>query len=311
MNQTFADIVVEKVTPKNRFLDELSKITPWDKIRELLELKIQRSNKGRPSYDLILLFKMLLIKTFFSLSDQETEFHCVDRLSYRKFLDRSIDESIPDATTMEDFRHELENLDLFDELLEITLDSCRKLGYELKRGSLVDATFIRGNTTPKANPEDQSDPDATFGHKGHGYSGHANTDEETKMIKKIHTTTASVPDLDGLEGTLREDDEEAFTDRGYDCEKNWKLLEYLGIEPAIMKKKKPGEELPLFDQLRNAAIAKRRQRVEHVFATWKNIFRFVRTSYRGLKKVTGQIKTVAFAYNLRRLMYLKRGYALR
>ena len=311
MSQTFADIVVEKVTPKNRFLDELNKITPWDKIRELLESKIRRSNKGRPPYDLILLYKMLLIKTFFSLSDQETEFHCVDRLSYRKFLNRTIDESIPDATTMEDFRHELEEFDLFDELLEITLESCRKLGYELRRGSLIDATFIRGNCTPKASPEGQSDPDATFGHKGHGYSGHANTDEETKMVKKIHTTTASIPDMDGLEGAVRKDDEEVYTDRGYDCKKNWEMLESFGIEPAIMKKKKPGEELSLFDQLRNAAIAPVRQRVEHVFATWKNVFKFVRTSYRGLKKVAGQIKTVAFAYNLRRLMYLKRGYSLR
>lgn len=311
MNQTFADIVVEKVTPKNRFLDELNKITPWEKIRKLLELKIKRSNKGRPPYDLILLFKMLLIKTFFSLSDQETEFHCVDRLSYRKFLNRSIDESIPDATTLEDFRHDLENINLFDELLEITLESCKKLGYELKRGSLVDATFIRSNCTPRSNPEKQSDKDATFGHKGHGYSGHANTDEETKMIKKIHVTTSRIPDLDGLEGAITESDEELFADRGYDCDKNTKLLERKGIEPAIMKKKKPGEELPLFDQLRNASIASIRQRVEHVFATWKNVFRFIRTSYRGLEKVTGQIKTVAIAYNLRRLMYLKRGYSLR
>ena len=44
---------------------------------------------------------------WYGLSDAATEFQCQDRLSFRKFLDRGIEASIPEATTLENFRHEL------------------------------------------------------------------------------------------------------------------------------------------------------------------------------------------------------------
>ena len=49
---------------------------------------------------------------WYGLSDAATEFQCQDRLSFGQFLGRRIDESIPEATTLENFRHELRDTGL-------------------------------------------------------------------------------------------------------------------------------------------------------------------------------------------------------
>ena len=94
---------------------------------------------------------------WYGLSDAATEFQCQNRLSFRQFLDRGIDESIPEATTLENFRHELRDtgLDTFFQEQELLL----------KAGNRVDASFIKANSKPKKDADKQSDVDAEWGIK--------------------------------------------------------------------------------------------------------------------------------------------------
>ena len=105
---------------------------------------------------------------WYGFSDAATEFHCQDRLSFRQFLRRGIDERIPEATTLENFRHELRatGLDTF----------FKEQGLLLKAGHRVDASSIKANSKPKKNADKQSDCDAEWGHKGFGYSAALNAD---------------------------------------------------------------------------------------------------------------------------------------
>ena len=55
---------------------------------------------------------MYWLQVWYGLSDAVTEFQCQNRLSFRQFLGRRIDESIPEATTLENLRHELRDTGL-------------------------------------------------------------------------------------------------------------------------------------------------------------------------------------------------------
>jgi hypothetical protein len=44
------------------------------------------SQGGRPAFDSVLMFKVLILKTRYNLSDENTELFIRDRLSFREFL---------------------------------------------------------------------------------------------------------------------------------------------------------------------------------------------------------------------------------
>jgi transposase, IS5 family len=58
-----------------------------------------RSNglKGGPPYDAVLIFKVLILQTLYSLSDDATEFQIRNRFSFMRFLGLDLRDAVPDA----------------------------------------------------------------------------------------------------------------------------------------------------------------------------------------------------------------------
>jgi IS5 family transposase len=81
----FADVMFAQICPSHRFLEEISRVIPWDLFEKALQNKIRHKTGRRPPYPRLLLFKMYLLQMWFGLSDAQTSFQCVDRLSFRKF----------------------------------------------------------------------------------------------------------------------------------------------------------------------------------------------------------------------------------
>ena len=55
---------------------------------------------GRPAYDAVLMFKILIIQAQNNLSDDRTEFLINDRLSFMRFLGLGLQDKVPDAKTI-------------------------------------------------------------------------------------------------------------------------------------------------------------------------------------------------------------------
>jgi len=66
-----------------------------------------RTEGGRPPFDPVLMFKILVLQALYSLSDEATEFQIKDRLSFQRFLGLGLDGAVPDATTVWLFRERL------------------------------------------------------------------------------------------------------------------------------------------------------------------------------------------------------------
>ncbi len=307
---SLAQVIFLQACPSNTFLEEMQEIVPWERIEKFLNGKIPSKTGGRPAYSLLLLYKMHLLQTWYGLSDAGCEFQVKDRFSFRLFLALEIQDKVPDASTLEDFRHKLAENGLAEELLAEMDCYFQEKKLILKEGNLVDATFLKANARKIKEEEEKTDVDAEFGHKGYGYSAHTNVDQESKFIRKVATTAANVPDSEGLEPALVGDEKKVYGDKGYDQPEPRKVLKKKNIKARILWKRKRGKKgegpKPLSKRkaFLNKAYSKLRARVEHVFGIWKTVFKATQARYRGLERVNQQFQTLAMAYNLRRLGYL-------
>jgi IS5 family transposase len=102
---------------------------------------------GRPHTDELVVVRSMLLQSWYGLSDEELEFQCNDRLSFRNFL--GFPEKVPDFTTIWKIREPLIN-SRKDELIwqELQRQLDRK-GYVTKKGVIQDATFIEADQGKK------------------------------------------------------------------------------------------------------------------------------------------------------------------
>lgn len=71
----------------------------WEYFRKPIEQALHVDPKapgGRPPFDRIMMFKIIILQHYYNLSDEQTEFQIKDRLSFQQFLGLQIGERVPD-----------------------------------------------------------------------------------------------------------------------------------------------------------------------------------------------------------------------
>ena len=120
-------------------LEKLDAVVPWDVFRKPLAKALKRSDGakgGRPPFDLVMMFKIMVLQALYDLSDDQAEFQIQDRLSFMRFLGLGLDDRVPDAKTIWLFREHLtqaravENLFArFDKHLDISNYLAKSVGF--------------------------------------------------------------------------------------------------------------------------------------------------------------------------------------
>ncbi|MFN9531045.1 MAG: IS5 family transposase [Cyanobacteriota bacterium] len=257
-----------------------------------------RGPGGRPAFDLVLMFKVLIIQRTYDLSDARTQFAINDSLSMQDFLGLTLADSAPDEKTIWAFRECLrvagvERL-LFDHFDKGLLDS----GMILNKGSIVDASFVevpvqRNNrkenqtikkggipkdwTKPEnANKLAQKDVDARWTKKNdvayYGYKDHVKVDAGSKLITEYSVTDASVHDSQEIGNLLDENDsgKPCYADSAYVGNPIAAIMEDLEIKGQVNEKGYRGKPLTKTQMKANRIKSKIRARVEHVFGFIEN-----------------------------------------
>jgi IS5 family transposase len=101
-----------------------------------------RSQGGRPSFDYVMMFKILILQRYYNLSDDNTEYAILDRLSFMRFLGLTISDSVPDAKTIWNFRNELSKDNLVEKLFILLDKTLEKKRVILHKGKMVDASIV-------------------------------------------------------------------------------------------------------------------------------------------------------------------------
>lgn len=323
----------QRLTKSGDPLQQLQKLVAWDQFRKKLEVirqKDRKSNAGRKPYDVILMFKILILQSLYNLSDDQLEYQIVDRLSFMRFLGLTLTDSVPDAKTIWLFREALTEADLVKTLFEQFDEFLRKNGFQAQKGQIIDASIVqapRQRNTRDENkqikegnpPEDwdeskkrQKDIDARWvkkdGKNYYGYKNHINVDVKHKFIRDYDVTTASVHDSNVFEELLddRNSSRDLWGDSAYRTPENLAIVSKQNYREHIQRKGCRHKSLTERERQGNYTRSKTRSRVEHVFGVQAQRAGNLLVRTIGLIRSKAKIGLRNLAYNLDRYVLLAR-----
>ncbi len=314
MKQTsFASLSYEnkKVTTKReKFLNEMERAVPWERLLRLIEPYYPKAGKGRPPIAMETMLRIYFLQQWYALSDPAAEEALYDMESMRRFahLDLSSD-AIPDESSILNFRRLIETHDLSARIFENINTYLVDKGIRVSKGSMVDATIISAPSSTQ-NKAGQRDPEMHSTRKNNQYyfgmKVHIGTDVNSNAIHSATFTAANVADIDELPKLLREDDEVVFADAGYDSETYKRGARSLGMSWKVNDKRKPKHtkhkriNLSSSQKKRNRKNSSIRARVEHCFWILKCQFGYRKVRYKGLQKNRVQLLSLLGLANLYR-----------
>lgn len=321
---------VEKVRQFNSPILRLCEYIDFDFFRKELKSYFEKgkdySKGGRPPYDYVLMFKIMILQHFYNISDDQTEFCINDRFSFMEFLNLRLGERIPDAKTIWHFKNELAKGEMAAKLFDKLHQQLQKDDIVVNKGTMIDASFVhvpRQRNTREENaqikegevPEDwsenkkrQKDVDATWAKKNdethYGYKDHVKADVKTKLITNYEVTTASLHDSQMLDELLDKKDKVLFADSAYRSEDQEQRLAEAGIESNILEKGVRNKPLTPKQILNNTKKSKIRVRVEHIFGFMTNSMHGMMIRCIGIIRAKNAIGLKNLTYNLFRLMQM-------
>lgn len=328
------DIRLSKLSQLGDPLERLNKGIDFEIFREIFGkhlIKQAKGKGGRPGYDYVLMFKILILQRYYNLSDDQVEYQINDRMSFMRFLDLTISDDVPDSKTVWNFREQLVELEVIELLFERFIKELEKLNLIINAGKIVDASFIEvpiqrntkeenkqiKNDEKPASFEDnphkkaQKDVDARWTKKNNavyfGYKNHIKIDTASKLITSYVVTNASVHDSQPLDDLLdigKDNEQPLYGDSAYSGKDQLKIIkEKLMINQV-------GEQgyknKPLTDQQKesNKVKSSTRARVEHIFGFMEMNMNGMYLYVIGIKRVKALIGLMNLTWNMFRKLKL-------
>ena len=297
-------------TKKREFLAEIDRIVPWEKWISIIKPYYYKGERGNKPYDLERMLRIYLVQNLYNLSDIAAVAEVIDSRAFSDFCGVESSNQVPDGDTLGRFRNILLRNGIQQELFAQVVELLMQRGLILKRGTIVDSTFIEAPSSTK-NEKKECDPQAHSAKKGNtwhfGYKAHIGVDKESGLVHTVKVTAANEHDVTVTSELLTGEEEEVYGDSGY-----------LGAEkrPEALKKNKAGKSVHYKinrrpsqsknKSARSQAQIKRhehekssvRAKVEHVFAVVKLQLRFRKTRYRGLQKQIAKMNMMFALANL-------------
>ena len=328
------DIRLTKLSELGDPLEKLNAHIDFEIFRDLLETKLSKIAKGkggRKPYDYVLMFKILILQRYYNVSDDQIEYQINDRMSFMRFLNLTIADDIPDSKTVWNFREQLIDLKLVDELFQLFLKELELLNLIINEGKIIDASFIevpkqrnsraenaeiKSGNTPESfeensNKKAQKDLDARWTKKNnvsyYGYKNHVKVDAKSKLIVKYEVTDASVHDSQVLENLLDEKDaDEDFSgDSAYSGENQRKIISQKEMNDKTCKKGYRNNPLTEQEIATNREKSRIRSRVEHVFGFMEGSMNGMNLYAIGIKRVEGLVGLMNLTYNMFRKIQIQ------
>jgi IS5 family transposase len=288
---------LKELSAKGDALERLTAVVDFDLFRADLERAVPRSDGskgGRPAFDHVLMFKVLVLQASHSLSDERTEYLIRDRLSFMRFLGLGLADTVPDANTIWTFREALTRAKLRAEWA--------KKPAKLRQKDR-DARWTVKYT--KAKPSEDGAPRVDLAVPAFGYKNHIGIDRRHRLIRSWAATDASRHDGALLPALIDKDNtaSDVWADTAYRSKANEKHLANNGLRSQIHRKKPRGKPMSRRTARANGRKSAVRAAVEHVFARQKGpMGLYIRTI--GLARARTKIGLANLVYNMKRMVWL-------
>lgn len=294
-----SETLLEQVAATDHPLFRLNKLVEWERFMPIIHKALSREAKGpggRPTYDRLMMFKIMVLKHLYNIPDGQMEQRLLGDLFFRVFLGLTFADPTPDEKTIWDYQNKLSEAGVILELFDAFDAQLQENGFIAKEGIILDATItpvpvqhftkeekeaLDKGETPKSWMEKpaiarQRDTEAAWTKKHKrsyfGYKNHIKIDRKAKLIRSFEVTPANDHDSQ-LVGTLidKEQDagEEMHGDLGYVGKRIGKTLRRNKIKDRRHVKSWTDTPLSEYQTKQNNKKSKIRSRVEHVFGAMK------------------------------------------
>jgi transposase, IS5 family len=190
----------KKTTRRDKFFAEMNLVVPWARLVELL--------------------RVYLLQHWYGLADEALEDTIYDSQAMRGFagIDLGGSGSVPDASTLLNFRHLLEEHELTKRILEEADVHLTERGLLMLEGTLVDATIVAAPSSTK-NKGGQSDPEMHQTKKGNQWffsmKAHIGADAASGVVHSVTGTAANVSGISQTRELLRGEEKVVHADACY------------------------------------------------------------------------------------------------
>ena len=296
-----------KQTRREVFLAEMEQVVPWEALLALIEPAYPKAGNGRRPYALKTMLRIHLMQNWYNYSDPAMEEALYEIAPLRRFAGLSLARgSVPDETTILNFRRLLESHDLAPKVLATINAYLSDKGLLLRQGTIVDATIIHAAPSTK-NKAKARDPEMHQTRKGQqwyfGMKAHIGVDVEGGLVHTVTTTAANVADVVETGNLLHGKEKTVYADAGYTGVEKRKGMTKRGRTWYIAAKRGSVKAMPegeLKDATKHVEHMKAavRSKVEHPFRVVKRQFGYQKVRFKGLAKNTAQILTLFALSNL-------------
>lgn len=327
---------IERLSAIGNPLEKISNVIDFEMFRNTLEFNLlnteKKNNAGAKPYDVVMMFKIIILQRYYGLGDKQVEFQIIDRLSFKQFLGLESGDKVPDEKTIWAFRENLTKSGAIELLFNQFIKFLEDKNLIFNEGKIIDASFTvaprQRNTreenekikkgegddlwNDQPNKKKHKDIDARWtrknGEKYYGYKNHAKVDSKSKFVKKYVVTDASVHDSQVLDELLEESDkgELLYGDSAYTGEKQKEVIRKYRLKNKVHEKGYRGNPLTDKQKAKNKIKSKTRARVEHVFGFMEQSMNGLAVKCVGIARATGIIGLINLTYNLFRFEQVQR-----
>lgn len=317
-------------------LEAIGTVIDFELFRESLESKLlnttKKNNAGAKPYDVVMLFKILILQRYYGLGDSQVEYQILDRMSFKIFLGLETGDKVPDEKTVWSFRERVTRTSLVEELFEQFTNFLEEQELIFNEGQLIDASFTvaprQRNTreenkrikngagddlwNDKPNKKKHKDIDARWTKKNgetyYGYKNHAKVDTKSKFINTYTITDAAVHDSQALDELLNEKDQgqDLHADSAYTGEEQDTTIAKYEMKNKVHEKGYRNNPLTDKQKASNTKKSKIRARVEHVFGFMEQSMNGLVLKSGGIVRASGIIGLINLTYNFFRYEQIKR-----
>jgi IS5 family transposase len=206
----------KKQTRRDKFLAEMEQVVPWPRLVARLAPLYPKGERGRPPVSLQRMLRIHFLQQWYALADPAMEEALYDSQAMRGFagLDLAV-ETVPDETTILNFRHWLERHDLSRSLFDEVSAMLEERGLLMRQGTIVDATIIAAASSTK-NKEKTRDPEIHHTRKGNQWhfdmKAPIGVDVASGLVRTVTGTAANEADLTQTAALLHGQEEDVLGD---------------------------------------------------------------------------------------------------
>jgi len=292
----------KKTLRRERFLNEMMEVIPWDLFIESISPHYTTKETGRKRKELGMMLKIYFLQQWYNLSDPMAEEEIYDKNSFQKFLGIDLlSDTVPDETTILNFRHLLEEHKLQERFFEIVNNLLEDKGLLMKEGTIVDATIIHAPSSTK-NQKKERDPEMSSTKKNDqwyfGMKAHIGVDAKSGLVHHIKTTKAKIHDKVMMNSLLNGDEKVLFGDNAYGKKEDKRNARAKGTLWAITDRAVRKHPLSSSQRKRNKKFSSVRAKVEHPFQVIKCQWYYTKVRYKGIFKNSMQLFSLFALANL-------------